>query len=964
MLCLLVLAAIPVQHNDQSLQSYVQYQNSSYLFKTPPLQYPNRTRPAACTWFDSIMLSIVLPLRVPVECNLQEQLTLFLDETQAAEATATATTTQRLDLSSYECQDDLQRLHLLRKECGQALESGFATLLDETNDTLQTLQEYAACLAECEQRGFPSWDTAANTNTNTYISTSTSNTSTALQFTWMNATNNDTKETHGTVTWERANILYNMAAFLVHQAVGQPADSRKAWTAAGQGLQQAATLVHYLRTVVLPPAPATLPAILPATLPATLPALATDRAGTGAFPVACSVLQPAFLQTWETFLLATAQRAAYEAFACADRPRHFMLAKLAAAASPLFEQAVEQCQAVSLLSSSSSLTTCTTSNNDSPLVQSWSDCVRAWELCMTALSVYHQSVVHREKQEWGLELARLTAAVNLTSMTRDLTTNAELDCTELRDLDQTLQGLWKDMESRLDQAEQENVVNRVAVPESTSLSEIPPQLVVKLLSQALDKLLPALQQPLFVSGLNPSAKRCAESFRADMDRLLLQTTVSAQEKTESGRKALAFVNLPHALTAYRQEVSGGGIPDELWSRVETVQQSRRISRLQQELWELRDAAESARHVYKTVDHQLRENSQLDNLFREQNNAFEGHDVREVQKTFQQSLQNYDRLLVAAQDGDAVLLERLEILDTDPKYKLLQFGKSQLDRLLPGREGPRTEIDVSTLGRYLVELSALFSAREGLLSSLNDKVKGFKAGAQLSQVTASGPDLEREYQAILDPVRQAAQLVARDSEANVNEQDALIRKILDENQLFMRARDASHTSSSSDSCIVMIEDAIEEIEQLSKHLQEGSDFYKVIIPKLEKLKQQVEDVSTRLTIERCEYEDKTTRQQQLANDARMAASFGGNSEMTPSSNSAPEREPRPQSYQEQQGPSRNTGGQPVPGIEAVPHDEPVVRVDDAKVANLVSMDFDPVKVVAALKKYDNNFEQALNDLLSS
>jgi hypothetical protein len=53
----------------------------------------------------------------------------------------------------------------------------------------------------------------------------------------------------------------------------------------------------------------------------------------------------------------------------------------------------------------------------------------------------------------------------------------------------------------------------------------------------------------------------------------------------------------------------------------------------------------------------------------------------------------------------------------------------------------------------------------------------------------------------------------------------------------------------------------------------------------------------------------------------------------------------------------------PGVVNVSHNEPRVRVDDEKVASLVAMDFDPDKVVAALKKYDNNVEQALNELLS-
>ena len=53
----------------------------------------------------------------------------------------------------------------------------------------------------------------------------------------------------------------------------------------------------------------------------------------------------------------------------------------------------------------------------------------------------------------------------------------------------------------------------------------------------------------------------------------------------------------------------------------------------------------------------------------------------------------------------------------------------------------------------------------------------------------------------------------------------------------------------------------------------------------------------------------------------------------------------------------------PGVVTVLHDEPQIRVDDEKVASLVAMDFDPDRVVQALRKYDNNVEQALNELLS-
>ena len=50
-------------------------------------------------------------------------------------------------------------------------------------------------------------------------------------------------------------------------------------------------------------------------------------------------------------------------------------------------------------------------------------------------------------------------------------------------------------------------------------------------------------------------------------------------------------------------------------------------------------------------------------------------------------------------------------------------------------------------------------------------------------------------------------------------------------------------------------------------------------------------------------------------------------------------------------------------EQVSHvDGPTVRVDDEKVANLVAMGFDPEQVVSALRRCDNNVDQALNNLL--
>jgi hypothetical protein len=125
---------------------------------------------------------------------------------------------------------------------------------------------------------------------------------------------------------------------------------------------------------------------------------------------------------------------------------------------------------------------------------------------------------------------------------------------------------------------------------------------------------------------------------------------------------------------------------------------------------------------------------------------------------------------------------------------------------------------------------------------------------------------------------------------------------------------------------MIEDAIEEAEQLSKHLKDGLDFYKIVVPKLAHLKQEVGDASIRLTIERCEFEESDRRGHQESSDARFAATIT----------------------------------QQVAGTESM--SARGLQVDDLKVAHLVAMGFDTEKVVAALKKHNNDLDQSLNELL--
>lgn len=783
-------------------------------------------------------------------------------------------------LSSFDCRGDLETINNLRQEIFHRLDS--KDLHEDALQLVDSLHVHYNNLLECEAKGMEGG-------------------SEFVSLDWKSALT-DQAQTSNSLEWDRAGLIWNLTAIEAYQASKQPLNSKVGWSKAAQHLQNSASWLQHL--------------------PRVDPSFAD--------------FSPTFVSFWQALLVAQSQRCVYESIACAPRPRHLLLAKLAAAAVPLFSE-VEAIVQKDYDSPAPAL------SQFSRLVESWAEFAHAWCIYMGCKAELHQSLFSREKKQWGLELARLDLAYQYAAMCSDYCERT--NHVALRDLHQSVNECLKGLKERIDTAEQENAEqHNQPVPPRRELAEIRGEMLVNIV-QPLSKLLkPKTTDPIFQKVPNANIKIYVDIYVSEMDKMVVHLGSAAEERTEFARKALATVNLPHSLTAYRQEQSGGGIPDDLWQRVQIIQRERRIAQLKQDLWELRDMADLARITHKKIEAQLDIDLESDRLFRQSNLGFEGHNAEEVQKSFRQSLANYDRLLVTAQEGDAVLLRRLEQLDTNPKYKLLQFQKSQLDRLLPGSgigSNGRSGIDTSHLSRLLVELSTLFHEREVLLSAIQDKVKSFDIeGALISRVdpkTASDP----EYREALICVQRQFDGMFYEMENNIEKQTDLLNGILSENDQFMMARERTKNSQSADSCIIMIEDAIEEIDQLSKHLKEGKDFYNVVIPKLDKLKQQVGDVSARLTVERLEYDDKADRARQEEKDAMMAQKLSSGAEMNPPSD----------------------GTARMPGASSSIPADPRSKVDDEKVATLVAMDFDPAKVVEALLKHDNNVDHALNELLS-
>lgn len=938
-----------------------------------------------------------LPLRLPLPQNdMAGMLASWMDNSPG------------LGLSSVDCQSDLEKIDRLRRDIAQRIgergPSGSVTISEESQKEITTkLHEYYHLLLECEKHGMVQQSEGrAGPPSSDFVS---------LEWESAILTSESVKiQTANSLESERANVMWNLATLEAHQASKNNLTIRNGWNKASKCLQNAASWLGHLLVLL-------------------------QEQELKWQLTRYSDMSTNFVLFWQALVLAQAQHCIYKSITCAKRPIAAAAAKLAAATGPLYGEVEMIAQndensphATPALSQCSELV-----SKWALFARAWG----AYMNCKAEYheSQIHQQKKAWGQELARLDVASQHAAVCKNLCEEESSSSATPPQAQIQVLEElriAVDETLKVLLSRVDIAERENTdKHKQPVPAQNELTEIRGQKLVKSntpLSELLrektteaifqtkssstppsarasivhtgnnnynhvakNTMLPKESNPPFSSSsssfsdqkklaspsdiLSPNLEAYAAVFQAEMNDNISDLARATEDMTESARLALAEVNLPHSLTAYKQEQSGGGLPEELWHRVSLVQQDNKINQLKQDLWELKDASDLARLTHEKITSQLDFDTTSDQNFREANPDFEGHNVEELQISFRRILSNYNKLLSSAQEGDSVLFRRLEQLDIEPKYNLLQFSKSQLDRLLPGARGRNSGmvIDTQHLSYLLGELSALFQERANLMALIRKEFRTFDILRALRERVDTTKGTDKDYLEATKHAQKAFDGMRYEIENNMTSQNELLGTILIENEEFMNSRERTTNSQSADSCIVMIEDAIEETGQLSNHSKEGKDFYNVLIPKLSELKHQVDDVSARLTVERLEYSERERKVSQERKDALMAKKmFSNESKSSPADSttegSAAATTPAaaatstPNPAAAGGSPPRSTNGVSSAATASHHSTQAINRIDDEKVATLVAMEFDAEKVVAALEKHDNDIEKALNELI--
>jgi len=373
---------------------------------------------------------LVIPLKCSPRYDLRDPLAQWLDGTAATPANPLTPVHLRPDFKSRDCRQELVRLASLRNCLSESIAKPNSHKVALEDMALQDCHEYHAALLEFEKRGFP-----------------TNDESSSLTLTWKACVGPQT-ETHGSLEWDRACTIFNIAALESYKASIQSSD-KEGRKQAVKHCQTAASMMRYLHDEVVPQHNFS-------TVDLSIPSL----------------------KFWEMLMLAQAQCAAYQV--AQESPKDSILSILAMGSVPLFNEALKQSKDTLLVSQLPKLT------------QEWSVYCKSWSLFMSAKAAHHQALAAQQSHSWGLEIVLLQEAQKQLQACKTFLESSD-DSTSMVNL---VDAKMNAVQNRLAQAKEDNrMIYGEQLP--SQLPSIGPKQLVKSEMTAMPETMTKTKVPLF-----------------------------------------------------------------------------------------------------------------------------------------------------------------------------------------------------------------------------------------------------------------------------------------------------------------------------------------------------------------------------------------------------------------------------------------------------------------------------------
>mmetsp|Transcript_22620 Transcript_22620/g.37299 ORF Transcript_22620/g.37299 Transcript_22620/m.37299 type:complete len:811 (-) Transcript_22620:609-3041(-) len=618
---------------------------------------------------------------------------------------------------------------------------------------------------------------------------SSSNDHVRLEFQWYDAFQPKKRCSSYNIQLERAGVIFNLAALHSQLAMGQNLATAEGLKIACNYFQIAAGLFLYLKDTVLPQL------LAPPT-----PDLSAECLG-------CIV----------NVMLAQAQACFCEK-AIKDNMKSAIVAKLAAHAAEYYDLALRSVSFPSLASHFE--------KHLLPIM------IRIQSGYFRALAQHRQSMVAKDTDKYGEEIARLQLAHNIIVDTRAHLKNAPPGAGDsmlnlLATVDRALQGAVKDNDTIYHEVVP-SIANLAALDKKSMVKPVVPSDI------ALDAASAAAAQRDPWADLLPVAMQQAlVAYRAAVDKTVIELLQTAEGQTNLARSKLQSWNLPAALQSV--DPNSPVLPQGLTNAIVDIKHECGEYPgvfLGSLLTTLNQLAEETGSIFKGAEKVLDEEEKADATAR----AKYGNKWTRVpsrsgpSKYLVEEVSKHRVNFQRARAADALVQDKLQ-KNTDVLEKLSR-SESELKRLAPtvqlSSSGPSPE-SVEQLRVLVDQLNQLLAQREAIAEELKNVARAKTSQTTLSGITAEecGPKVAQE----LEPFKQQfessyaaqAQLIQHIEAANAQFQSTAPE--------FVKARNALVTE---------FDRSVAVFRELQQNFKEGIEFYSNFQDELRRLDKKAKD----------------------------------------------------------------------------------------------------------------------------
>lgn len=345
-------------------------------------------------------------------------------------------------------------------------------------------------------------------------------------------------------------------------------------------------------------------------------------------------------------------------------------------------------------------------------VYPWSQHCLYQMYCYQAAAHYWNAKAKLSEDAYGEEIGHLEKAAAILQQAR------KYEVGLLRNLGDNRLRLEQALTNRLRIAHKDNdTIYYASIPKLDMVFHPDAVTPVKVLNyfEAPDSVLiidPMRDDP-FTSLISPYLREQHDLLKGQILEVRTKLMKKISETELKAKGILEKLGLPASLDALSEGKQGGGLPEDVWSKVQETQFKGGVRGLHELSTRIDSAVDDAQHAFVNGMNQLMKESENDATFRQQfSHRWNRRPSEQLTVNFKKDSEMIQRFLKDAEESNRKV--RQELNESEVKFEILKSTRSELDEQLP-----RTTQEQSCASQQCVE-----TLRQ-LLGKLNDNTNEMK-----------------------------------------------------------------------------------------------------------------------------------------------------------------------------------------------------------------------------------------------